>query len=83
MKLQVLGKNQTVLTITDHTGACVQQLFFSYQTLVAAWSEASGYLRTSTRHSQTTDTHINRWLGQCHAENVTYVPQNQLDLLIA
>ncbi len=56
MKLKKIGSNMTELW-TD--SACV---LFSYDTPVAANNFGEGFVRTSTKHSQTTTRHINKWL---------------------
>ncbi len=72
MKLKQLGSNMTEL---DINGA---QVFFSYETPVAARTETGELLRTSTKYSVTTTRHINKWLQGCEAEEVPQAVINKL-----
>lgn len=74
MKLKVIGPNQTELNFRDDT-----QVFFSYETPVAAFVPGRGFLRTDFKWSVTTSKHITRWLN---GANSTSVPQSELDDLI-
>ena len=66
MKLKSIAKNQTELTFANGT-----QIFFSYQTPVAAWdADAGEWIRTSTKFSSATSRHINKWLGTIDANQV-------------
>jgi hypothetical protein len=73
MKLQILGANRTQVTFP--TGV---QVFFSYETAVAAFVPGRGYLRTEKHYSRTTSKHIGQW---CDAKAATVVPQNEIDAL--
>jgi len=64
MKLTPIGSNQNM--ITTNKG---DQVLFSYQTPVAAYVDGD-YIRTSTKWSQTTSRHINKWLEGVLAEEV-------------
>ena len=57
MELKVIAANQTEVSFP--TGLVV---FFSYDTPVAARTVGGDYIRTSTKWSQTTSRHINKWL---------------------
>lgn len=74
MKLKQAGSNQTVLEIGE------TQVFFSYETPVAAFVPGRGYLKTDCRWSATTCKHINQYL---QGANAIVVPQSELDQLIA
>ncbi|QYC52637.1 hypothetical protein [Salmonella phage SSBI34] len=58
MNLNVIGANQTVVTFSDNT-----QLFYSYNTPVAAFIPGEGYIVTATKYSRTTTRHINNFTG--------------------
>lgn len=73
MKLKALGANQTLL---DLDGG--RQVFFSYNTPVAAFIPGEGYLRTSQKWSRTTSKHINAWIDGRSSER----PQSFFDALI-
>lgn len=77
MKLEKVGVNQTVLTINQD-----MRILFSYSTPVAAWTRTSGYLRTCTKHSNTTQRHITAWLAHEGASFVNVVPQDMIDALL-
>ena len=80
MKLNPIGRNQTVVTTVDG------QIFFSYSTPVAAIlrhapegkDEWCTVVRTSHKWSRTTTRHINKWLGNLKAEEM---PQSFFDNL--
>jgi hypothetical protein len=74
MKLIPLGSNKTVISFLNGL-----EIFFSYQTPVAANLPDRGYVRTSTSWSQTTSRHINQWLEGVTAEKVS---QTFLDSLV-
>tara|TARA_Y100001938_G_C8001156_1_gene384779 strand:+ start:91 stop:408 length:318 start_codon:yes stop_codon:yes gene_type:complete len=56
MKLKRTGYNQTVVSFNN--GA---EVFFSYDTPVAGYSDKLGYIRTNTYYSKTTSRHINKY----------------------
>jgi hypothetical protein len=58
MKLKSFATNRTLLTFDDGT-----EVFFSYQTPVAGYSESLGYVKTKSWYSSTTTRHINKYLG--------------------
>ena len=72
MKIKQLGSNMLEL---DINGA---QVFYSYETPVAARTETGELLRTSTKYSVTTTRHINKWLQGCEAEKVPQAVINKL-----
>jgi len=55
MKLSSIGSNQTEVILSNET-----RILFSYSTPVAAWIDGE-YFKTDTRHSNTTQRHINAW----------------------
>lgn len=65
MKLNNLGSNQT--EIVKGNGLVV---LYSYNTPVAALLPSGRYVRTSTKYSNTTSKHINKWLAGINAEEV-------------
>ena len=58
MQLKQLGTNQTLVNYNDGT-----EVFFSYETPVAGFHEALGYVKTANWYSSTTTRHINKYLG--------------------
>ncbi len=74
MQLKPIAANRTQLNLNDGT-----QIFFSYETPVAAKLPNYDYIRTATKWSSTTTRHINQWLEGVHADEV---PQNKLDELV-
>tara|TARA_R110002012_G_scaffold86967_2_gene215546 strand:- start:214 stop:468 length:255 start_codon:yes stop_codon:yes gene_type:complete len=70
MKLKQIGSNQTELDLG------FAQVFFSYETPVAARITDGSLIRTEQKYSVTTSKHINRWLdGREHA----LVPQQHIN----
>lgn len=61
MKIENLGNHQTVITVKGG------EVFFSYNTPVAAWIDGKFY-RTEEYYSVTTSKHINQWLDGRTAE---------------
>ena len=74
MKLHNLAANQTQLDIANGV-----EVFFSYQTPVAAFIPGQGYLRTNEKFSRTTSKHINKWLRGYAAQSVD---QSVLETLV-
>ena len=75
MNLRPIAANQNEVTFNNGT-----QVFFSYQTPVAAFDSVSGkFFRTSTKWSVTTSRHINKWLDTRIAQDVD---QSVLDNLV-
>ena len=81
MKLTVIGSNQTQLELNK------TKILFSYQTPVAALNltpeffeeHGASMIKTSTKHSRTTQRHINQW---CGTSDVLEVEQNVLDSIV-
>ena len=73
MNLKQLGSNQTELNLG------FAQVFFSYETPVAARLTDGSLVRTAERYSVTTTKHINKWLDGCDALTV---PQERIDCLL-
>lgn len=69
MKLSIFGANQTVITIGNN------EIFFSYDTPVAAFVSGIGYVKTEQKFSATTSKHINSWAGK----NAPTKPQSFFD----
>ena len=74
MKLTPIAANRTQLNLNDGT-----QVFFSYETPVAAKLPNYDYIRTATKWSSTTTRHINKWLEGVNAKEVK---QEVLDNLV-
>ena len=72
MKLKQLGSNMTELDMGD------VQVFFSYETPVAARTDTGAMVRTSTKYSVTTTKHINKWLDGMPAAEVPQAVINDL-----
>jgi len=75
MKLTPIAANQTELSLNNGT-----QVFFSYETPVAAYCPVQGYIRTAKKWSTTTSRHINKWLKGI--TEVTEVSQESLYELV-
>ena len=73
MKLKQIGSNQTELDLG------FAQVFFSYETPVAARITDGSLVRTDERYSVTTTKHINKWLNGCDALTV---PQYHINCLL-
>ena len=73
MKLSRIGYNQTVVV---HNNGC--EIFFSYDTPVAAKLPDYEYLRTEDFYSKTTSRHINKYLDGVIAEKVSQETINNL-----
>jgi len=72
MKLKQIGSNQTELDLG------FAQVFFSYETPVAACLTDGTLVRTDQWYSATTTRHIKNWCGlQCQT-----VPQYRIDCLL-
>ena len=65
MKLTPIAKNQNIVSYNDGT-----EVFFSYETPVAGFHEALGYVKSATWYSSTTPRHINKYLGVIKADEV-------------
>ena len=81
MKLKSFATNRTLLTFDDGT-----EVFFSYQTPVAGYSNKLGYIKTKSWYSSTTTRHINRYLNEyCdvpNPDNIPSVDQSQIANLV-
>ena len=73
MKLKQIGSNMTELDLG------FAQVFFSYETPVAARLTDGSLVRTDQWYSVTTTKHINKWLNGCEALTV---PQDRIDYLL-
>ena len=73
MKLKQLGSNMTELDMGE------VQVFFSYETPVAARLTDGSLVRTEERYSVTTTKHINKWLQGMPAVEV---PQSVINTLV-
>ena len=73
MKLYQKGSNMTELDLG------FAQVFFSYETPVAARLTDGSLVRTDERYSVTTTKHINKWLNGCDALTVS---QYRIDCLL-
>ena len=70
MKLHSFATNRTLLTFDDGT-----EVFFSYQTPVAGYSNKLGYIKTKQWYSSTTTRHVNRYLNEyCDVPNPEQIP---------
>ena len=67
MKLHSYATNRTLLTFDDGT-----EVFFSYETPVAGYSNELGYVRTNQWYSSTTTRHINRYIYDSHPDTATF-----------
>ena len=75
MKLENLGINQTLVTLTND-----KQLFYSYKTIVSAKLKDK-YYYTSYKYGPTTTKHINNYLKD-NKKDAVKVSQNFLDNLL-
>ena len=58
MKLQSFAKNRTLLIFNNG----ITEIFFSYETPVAGYSNKLGFVKTNKWYSSTTTRHINKYL---------------------
>ena len=58
MKLHSFATNRTLLIFDDGT-----EVFFSYQTPVAGYSNKLGYVKSKQWYSSTTTRHVNRYFN--------------------
>ena len=73
MKLKSFALNRTLLSFDDGT-----EIYFSYETPVAGYSNKLGYVKTNTWYSSTTTRHINRYLGNLKHSEVDQETINNL-----
>lgn len=74
MKLKQIGSNMTELDLG------FAQVFYSYETPVAARLTNGSLVRTEQWYSATTSKHINKWLNGCEALTVS---QYRIDSLLS
>ena len=80
MKLHSYATNRTVLIFNNGT----TEIFFSYETPVAGYSDKLGYLKTDKWYSSTTTRHINRYLNnKLLGDTVSEVDQSVINNLIS
>ena len=81
MKLTPIAANRNLVTFNDGT-----EVFFSYETPVAGYSNELGYISTNKWYSSTTTRHINKYKDSryngldCH---FTTVNQDVIDNLVS
>jgi hypothetical protein len=81
MKLTPIAANRNIVTFNDGT-----EVFFSYETPVAGYSNELGYISTKKWYSSTTTRHINKYMNSryngldCH---FTSVDQDVIDNLVS
>jgi hypothetical protein len=73
MKIKAIAANQTELDMG------FAQIFFSYETPVAAMLPSGSIIRSNVKYSVTTTKHINKWLNGCEALTVS---QERIDCLL-
>jgi len=73
MKIKQIASNVTELDLG------FAQVFFSYETPVAARLIDGSLVRTATKYSVTTSKHVNKWLQGCEALTVS---QEHIDCLL-
>ena len=73
MKLKSFALNRTLLSFDDGT-----EIYFSYETPVAGYSNKLGYVKTNQWYSSTTTRHINKYLDDNFALNVEQDTINNL-----
>ena len=73
MKLHSFATNRTLLTFADGT-----EVFFSYSTPVAGYSNKLGFVKTKQWYSSTTTRHINKYLGNLKHSEVSQDTINNL-----
>ena len=78
MKLHSFATNRTLLTFDDGT-----EVFFSYETPVAGYSNNLGYVKTKSWYSSTTTRPVNKYLGdKLLGDTVSEVDQDVINNLI-
>ncbi len=75
MKLQSFAVNRSLLTFDDGT-----EIYFSYETPVAGYSNKLGYVKTNQWYSSTTTRHINRYFNDVwlHSNIVGFDPKEDV-----
>ena len=78
MNLKSFAANRKLLSFDDGT-----EIFFSYETPVAGYSNKLGYVRTNTWYSSTTTRHINKYLDKStRPDLISTVEQSTIDHMI-
>ena len=81
MKLHSFATNRTLLSFDDGT-----EIYFSYETPVAGYSNKLGYVKTDQWYSSTTTRHVNRYLQDAYYPSpvgkVSEVSQDTINNLI-
>ena len=78
MKLHSFATNRTLLTFADGT-----EVFFSYSTPVAGYSDKLGFVKTNQWYSSTTTRHINKYLDKStRPDLISTVEQSTINNLI-
>ena len=78
MKLKSFALNRTLLSFDDGT-----EIYFSYETPVAGYSNNLGYVKTKSWYSSTTTRHINKYLGdKLLGDTVSEVDQSVINKLV-
>ena len=80
MKLQSFAKNRTLLIFNNG----ITEIFFSYETPVAGYSNKLGFVKTNKWYSATTTRHINKYLKEStlNPDKVKEVDQSVIDDLL-
>ncbi len=81
MKLTPIAANRNIVTFNDGT-----EVFFSYKTPVAGYSNELGYVKTNKWYSSTTTRHINKYLYDSSSTlSITFkeVDQEVIDNLVS
>ena len=80
MELKSFAKNRTLLIFNNG----ITEIFFSYETPVAGYSDKLGYIKTNKWYSATTTRHINKYLKEStlNPDKVKEVDQSVIDDLI-
>ena len=82
MKLHYYATNRTVLIFNNGT----TEVFFSYETPVAGYSDKLGYVKTDKWYSSTTTRHINKYIYDGHPDTLAFkcteVDQDTINNLI-
>ena len=80
MELKSLAANRTVLIFNNG----ITEIFFSYETPVAGYSDKLGFVKTKQWYSSTTTRHINKYLREStlNLDKVKEVDQSVIDDLL-
>ena len=78
MKLHSFATNRTLLSFEDGS-----EVFFSYETPVAGYSDKLGFVKTNQWYSSTTTRHINKYLNKStRPDLISTVDQSTIDNMI-